>query len=300
MKTYHYAICDVFTDQRFGGNQLAVFPHADGLSTEQMQSIAREFNFSESAFVFPGEGGCTRRVRIFTPVAEMPFAGHPNVGTAFVLATSGELDVIGVGQEIRFLEEAGIVPISIQPNEQGALVCELEAPQELSLGKTMPAELVARAVSLSVDDIVCTGHPPRQASVGFPFLMVELRDLDALQRARANLPGFDSLAAMGIAPDIHLYVHSHDEFDIRARMFAPYEGVGEDPATGSANCALAGLLAHLDDRDSGDYAWRIAQGVEMGRPSVLNARARKEAGQVKSTWIGGQCVLVAEGKMYLG
>jgi trans-2,3-dihydro-3-hydroxyanthranilate isomerase len=299
MKTYHYAICDVFTDQRFGGNQLAVFPHADGLTRSEMQSIAREFNFSESSFVFPGEGTCTRRVRIFTPVAEMPFAGHPNVGTAFVLATLGELGVIGVGQEIRFQEEAGVVPISVRPDEKGALVCELEAPQALSLGKILEPEPVARAVSLDPQDILTDRHPPQQASVGFPFLMVELRNQEALRKARANLAAFDDLAAMGIAPDIHLYVRSDDGFDIRARMFAPFEGVGEDPATGSANCALAGLLANLDPKKDGDFAWRIAQGVEMGRPSVLDARARKRDGEVTATWIGGRCVLVSEGKLYL-
>jgi len=299
MKTYPYTICDVFTDQQFGGNQLAVFPHADGLTTDEMQSIAREFNFSESSFVLPGEDGCTRKVRIFTPVAEMPFAGHPNVGTAFVLATSGELGVIGVGQKIRFLEHAGIVRINVQPDEKGALVCELEAPQELSLGKILPPDPVARAVSLDAEEILCTRHQPQQASVGFPFLMVELRDVAALQKARVNPPGIDGLAALGITPDIHLYVQSRDEFDIRARMFAPFEGVGEDPATGSANCALAGLLAQLDDRESCDLTWRIAQGVEMGRPSVLNARASKKDGRVVATWVGGQCVLVSEGKLFL-
>jgi trans-2,3-dihydro-3-hydroxyanthranilate isomerase len=125
--------------------------------------------------------------------------------------------------------------------------------------------------------------------------MVELRDLSALENAMINQNGFKKIAAEGIMPDVHIYIRSHDEFDIRARMFAPVDGVPEDPATGSANCALAGLLAHFHESSTGKLEWRIAQGVEMGRPSLLQARAEKRDGKVLSTWIGGNCVMVAEG-----
>jgi trans-2,3-dihydro-3-hydroxyanthranilate isomerase len=125
--------------------------------------------------------------------------------------------------------------------------------------------------------------------------MAELVDRSALKRARVDLDGFDAIARQGITPDIHLYTHSADEFDIRARMFAPTEGVPEDPATGSANCALSGLLAHYSDKANGRFDFRIAQGVEMGRPSVLEARAEKSDGKVVATWIGGFCVSVGEG-----
>lgn len=296
---YRYYICDVFTDSRFGGNQLAVLPDARGLSKEQMQLITREFNFSESTFVFPPEKGHTRKVRIFTPTREMPFAGHPNIGTAFVLATSGELGDINEVSEIVFEEEAGLVPISLSQSEQGYISCELEAPQALSLGKVLPAEVVADALTLSMDRIETETHSPIVASVGFPFLMVELRDRSALEQAKVNLDGFGQIAAEGVTPDIHLYVRSDDEFDIRARMFAPDVGVPEDPATGSANCALAGLLAHFHESASGSIAWRIAQGVEMGRPSVLLASAEKQDGKVLSTFIGGNSVLVSEGHIFI-
>ena len=129
--------------------------------------------------------------------------------------------------------------------------------------------------------------------------MVELDSRSTLERARARLEEMEKIEALGITPDIHLYVRSDDEFDIRARMFAPFDGVPEDPATGSANCALAGLLAHCDPAESGKFAWRIAQGVEMGRPSLLEARAEKMDGKVVSTWIGGSCVLVSEGVIYV-
>ena len=292
---YPYYICDVFTATRFGGNQLAVLPHADGLSDRQMQQVAREFNFAETTFVLPSEAGHTRRVRIFTPTTEVPFAGHPNIGTAFALATAGELGPIDASITVTFEEKAGVVPISIHRREGQPIWCELSAPERLSLGKTISARALAAAVSLAPDDVVTTTHSPQVASVGLPFLMAELKDRAALERARVNPDGLDGLIAEGVTPDVHLYTLAADDFDIRARMFAPRDGVPEDPATGSANCALAGLLSHYHAAADGSFHWRIAQGVEMGRPSVLEARAEKREGVVADTWIGGASVLVSEG-----
>jgi len=293
---HRYFICDVFTEKRFGGNPLAVLPDARGISDAQMQRVAREFNFSETTFVLPPENGGTRRVRIFTPTAEIPFAGHPNVGTAFALATAGELGEVVDGKrvEVVFEEKAGPVPVGIE-RRNGRIWCELKAPERISTGKTASAGMIAAAVSLQPEDVVSTNHPPQVASVGLPFTFAELRDRGALERARTRMDGVDALAAAGINPDVFVYVRSRDEFDVRARMFAPVDGVPEDPATGSANCALAGLLAKLDPRPSGELRWRIAQGVEMGRPSVLEARARKENGEVVDVRIGGASVMVSEG-----
>jgi len=296
---YRYYICDVFTDTRFGGNQLAVVPEARGLSAEQMQQIAREFNFSESTFVLPAEAGHTRRVRIFTPTTELPFAGHPNIGTAFALAAAGEFGPLDEPITVTFEEKAGVVPIAIQRRDGTGIWCELAAPGRLSLGKTISPASLAAAVSLTADDVVTTTHPPQVASVGLPFLFAELRDRAALERARPDMGGIDALAAQGVAPDVHLYVHSADDFDLRARMFAPLDGVPEDPATGSANCALAALLSHYDAAAGGAFRWRIAQGVEMGRPSVLEARTEKRDGVVVEARIGGLSVLVSEGIIHL-
>jgi len=293
---YRYFTCDVFTDTRFGGNQLAVLPEAEGLSDEQMQQIAREFNYSETTFVLPPEAGHDRRVRIFTPPREVPFAGHPNVGTAFVLASMGVLGPLDAPASVTFEEEAGLVPIAIHSREAGRIWCELTAPQGLTLGKTVSAQAVAAAVSLSADDILTTAHAPQMASVGLPFLIAELRDRDALERSRPDISGLEGLIAEGIEqPDVHLYVKTSDGFDIRARMFSPMDGIPEDPATGSANCALVGLLSHLDEATGGTFYWRIAQGVEMGRPSVLEARTEKRDGEVVNVWIGGESVMVSEG-----
>ena len=296
---YRYYICDVFTETRFGGNQLAVLPQAVGLSTQQMQEIAREFNFSETTFVFPARAGHTRHVRIFTPAREIPFAGHPNVGTAFVLASAGEFGEIKSSLTVTFEEEGGLVSVTIQEAGGKVASCELTAPQSLSFGKTLPVELVAAAISIDSKDVVTKTHGPQVASVGLPFIMVELRDRSVLERARISMSGFEALAAEDVMPDVYLYVRGTDGFDIRARMFAPLSGVPEDPATGSANCALAGLLAHYSQDPNGSFSWRIAQGVEMGRPSTLIARAEKKDGVVQTTRIGGATILVSEGTIYL-
>src|SRR5215468_6731441 len=292
---YGYYICDVFTEMRFGGNQLAVLPQADGLASEQMQQIAREFNFSETTFVFPPKAGQTRHVRIFTPAREIPFAGHPNVGTAFVLASIGEFGEIKSSHTVTFEEEAGLVSVAIHESDGKIASCELTAPQSVSFGKSLPVQLVATAISVDAKDVVTKTHGPQVASVGLPFIMVELRDRSALERARINMSGFEALVAQDLMPDVFLYTRTGDGFDIRARMFAPLSGVPEDPATGSANCALAGLLAHYSPQPSGNFVWRIAQGVEMGRPSTLIARAEKKDGVVQTTRIGGASVLVSEG-----
>jgi trans-2,3-dihydro-3-hydroxyanthranilate isomerase len=275
-----------------------VIPDARGLTTAQMQAITREFNYSESTFVLPPEAGGTRKVRIFTPAQEIPFAGHPNVGTAFVLATIGELGEIGSSLAVTFEEKAGLVPITIRAENGTVLSCELKAPQPVSFGKVVPKRLVAAAVSLSEDDVVTTTHEPQIVSVGLPFIMAELRDRAALERPRIDTNGFIALRDFlgePVRASLYLYARTADEVDVRVRMFAPLVGVPEDPATGSAGCALSGLLTHHARSESGEFVYRIAQGVEMGRPSLLVGRAEKVRGAVTSTWIGGASALVSEG-----
>jgi trans-2,3-dihydro-3-hydroxyanthranilate isomerase len=292
--SYQYYICDVFTDSKYGGNQLAVIPDASGLSSEQMQQIAREFNFSESTFVFPAQHGNSYQVRIFTPSREVPFAGHPNIGTAFVLNDIGMLDDT---QPVVFEEKAGLVKLELHANDSGARRFSLAAPEAFSFGQKFSAELLAQALSLENSDIKVDVHLPVIASSGLPFILVELSSLKALQNAKVNLPGFEALAALGVMPDIHLYTISDDEYDVRCRMFAPFDGVNEDPATGSANCALAGLLAHYHCPDDGKYQWKVAQGVEMGRPSKIQAFSHKHQGKVVSTGVAGGAVMFAKGTL---
>lgn len=291
---YKFYTCDVFTETRFGGNPLAVLPDATGLSTQQMQQIATEFGYSESTFVLPGRNGFTNNVRIFTPTHEIPFAGHPNIGTAFTLASIGALGDIDDSTNIIFEELAGAVPITIQKTDSG-FWCELKAPEPLSILPPVSLALLASAISLSEQDIVTSTHLPQVASVGLPFIMVELKDRAALENTRPYMPAIDEIEATGIRPDVLVYIRSDDEFDIRSRVFAPKDNVPEDPATGSANCALVAMLSLYQSPADETTQWRVAQGVEMGRPSLLEARVTKQAGAITGVWIGGACQMVTEG-----
>ena len=296
---YKYFICDVFTHQRFEGNQLAVLPDAQGLSELQMQAIAKEFNFSETTFVFPPEYGQTRKVRIFTPTAEVPFAGHPNIGTAFVLANEGLFGDIKQTVKVIFEEKAGLVPVTITLDSSNQIWCELSAPEPLTIGDSMPVVMVAKSLSLSEVDIVTNTHLPEVASVGLPFLFVEIASLSALQIAQINTRELGKLIKKKVPSYIHLYCRNVDDFDIRARMFAPLDGVFEDPATGSANCALIALLTHYDSGSDSDCKWKISQGTEIGRPSVLYGRTQKRKGKITGVWIGGNSVLVSKGTLHV-
>lgn len=290
----------MFTEARFGGNQLAVFPDARGLSDLQMQQIAREINYSESTFVLPSEKGQTRHVRIFTPTIEVPFAGHPTIGTAFVLVTTGELGAGELPRSIVFEQAAGPVSVSIQRTARDSLWFELKAPETLTLGPVADIETLSVAVSLAIDDFDTSVHTPGVASVGLPFLFARVRDSSVLSRARVNIVGFDRLRDSGLVSEVHLYTPGSGAFDIRARVFVPADGMFEDPATGSANCALGALLAHHHSASHGEFIWTVSQGSEIGRPSTLQVRALKENGSVTASWVGGHCVMVSDGTFYTG
>ncbi|MCX7362047.1 MAG: PhzF family phenazine biosynthesis protein [Alphaproteobacteria bacterium] len=285
-----FVTVDVFTDRKFGGNPLAVVPDAQGLSTDQMQAIAAEFNLAETTFVLPPEDPAhTAHVRIFTPKSEMPFAGHPNVGTAFVLAHLGK----AAGDRFVFEEKAGLVPLDITRENGRVVATRLAAPKQLSLGETIAPEIVASAVGLSAADIV---RPPVLASTGVTFVFAELASRAVLKAATYNTDVFVKHLPMDRAVGIHLYVPAKEEgVEIQTRMFAPLYGVPEDPATGGANVTLIGLLAHLDPRPDLTLSKTIGQGFDMGRPSILEASAEKKAGKVVATYIGGRCVPMMSG-----
>lgn len=294
---------DVFTDTRFGGNPLAVIPDATGLDTAQMQAIAAEFNLSETTFVLPPRDPAhTAHVRIFTPRAELPFAGHPNVGTAYVLARAGTCHGRPIaGDRLVFEEIAGLVPLDLG-RENGAVVsARLAAPRPLALGDTLDPPTVAAMVGLEPVDIVTDRHPPVIASCGNDFLYVELASRAALARAAVRTDRLAEHLPMARAVGVHLYVPVEDEgLAIQSRMFAPLHGVPEDPATGSANVTLIGLLAHVRPERDLDLSLVIGQGFDMGRPSRLEARAEKREGRVLVTRIGGRCVPVLSGTIDLG
>lgn len=293
MSTYPYVTVDVFTDQRFGGNQLAVVTDARGLDTDTMQSIAVEFGYSETTFVLPPRDAAnTAHVRIFTPKQELGFAGHPNVGTAFVLARAGAVFGKTVGATLVFEEAAGLVPMTID-----ATGATLTAPQPLQvIADPVATNIVAAAVGLEARDIATALHAPTIASVGTAFLMVQVVDEAAVTRCTPDTARL--LALPSAARGVLVYARPV-RTAIRCRMFGAASGVVEDAATGSANVALAAYLASLDPNASADLTLDIRQGVEMGRPSRLRATAAKREGRVVEARIGGACVTVMEGRISL-
>lgn len=280
-----YVTTDVFTDQPFGGNQLAVVMDAEGLSTTQMQAVAREFNYSETTFVLPPEfGENTARVRIFTPAHELPFAGHPNIGTAFVLALAPDSDDL-----LLFEEEAGLVSVSVTRHHGHPVSAELTAPQMLRRGAELAVADIAACLSLAPEEIATAVHAPMVASVGTPFVLAEITSRDALRRAVGHVDAFRRTMPVDGTSAIYLYTRDGGGgFDIHSRMFAPLGGILEDPATGSATVTLAALLAELGGPDT----LRVRQGEDMGRPSTLLTRVDKKA---HTAHVAGQCVVMMRG-----
>ena len=296
MKAYEFVTVDVFTDLRFGGTPLAVFPDARGLSDSDMQSLAAEFNLSETTFVLPPDDPAnTARVRIFNRTAEMPFAGHPNVGTGWVLAGRGRAR----DGMLRFEETAGLVEVKTE--KDGGVT--IAAPQPLSLGPEMPADLLAGCVGIAPAEIVSTAHRPVMASVGNSFVVAEVTP-EALTRAAPDLAHFrDALAAFpALGPrrlPLYLYAHTgpkRDRIGLRARMFSPLSGTIEDAATGSAATPLAAILLSLTTDSEQRYS--IVQGVEMGRPSLLLASAHRAEDGIRAA-VGGNCVPMLRGEVSL-
>ena len=296
-----YITVDVFTDRAFGGNPLAVVLDAGGLSAAQMQAIATEFNYSETTFVLPPrDGGNDAQVRIFTVNQEIPFAGHPNVGTAFVLASRAAAPPA----RLKFEEGAGLVPVEILQEAGRVVGAELTAPQALSKLTQFSAEQAASCISLSAADIKTDRHPPRIFSVGLPFLMAEVASRDALRRARPDAAAFARTLPCDGAVGVYFYTRdvpaAEKPCELQARMFFPgSSGLTEDPATGSATVAAAAMLADLASERDGELKLRIGQGVDMGRPSLLLTRVRKQNGAVVSAHVGGGCVQMMEGTFRL-
>ncbi|MEQ8805107.1 MAG: PhzF family phenazine biosynthesis protein [Rhodospirillales bacterium] len=287
---------DVFTDRAFGGNPLAVVLDAEGLSDAAMQAVAREFNLSETTFVLPpADPANTARVRIFTPGRELPFAGHPNVGTAYVLAREGGLFGRPLGSVLRFEETAGLVPVDILTGPDGPAGARLTAPQGFTRGADIAPEDFAPYVGLTPEDIDLSAHPPLLGSAGMVFPIARLAGIDALGRARGNADAMAQHPATGG----HVFIYAPDPATpgrFRARMFAPGMGIAEDPATGGAAAALTGLLGTLAASD-GSHEFRIVQGVEMGRPSLIETTAEVAGGAVRAIRVGGACAPVMRGEI---
>jgi trans-2,3-dihydro-3-hydroxyanthranilate isomerase len=291
----HFFTLDVFTTRRFAGNPLAVVLESDGLDVAIMRAIAREFNLPETVFVYPANDSKHRaRVRIFTPARELPFAGHPTVGTAVLLA---HLDGGAGSRQLVLEEEVGPVTCSVHSGGDGGRA-SFEIPRQPErLGGVLDTARLAAALGLEASDIGCNNFVPENWSAGNPFTFVPVRGLEAIGRARPDMARWGEAFGEGDPPGAFLFcretvdpAHSH-----HARMFAPAMGVPEDPATGSAVAAFAGVLAAAGGMGDGQHAFAIEQGYEMGRPSLLQLSLTMRAGKLAVATVGGDAVIVSEG-----
>jgi len=290
--SYEYCTLDVFTDQRFGGNPLAVVLDARGIDDATMQSIAREFNYSETTFVLPpSDPAHAARVRIFTPGGELPFAGHPTVGTAFALASLGR-----IAQDIRdlvFEEGIGPVPVSIERRGDGSVSrCTLTTAQQPTFIEAIDRSEAAAMLGLAHDAVP---SPPEVWSCGVPFLVVPLAGIDELSTARLDLPRWRELLEHRCTQKVYPVARAGSN-SLRVRMFAPGLGVPEDPATGSAAAALSGWLARHYGSD-GPQHWQILQGEEIGRPSIIALDYDQRGGSAARVRVGGSAVMLAHGTL---
>lgn len=288
-----FVTLDVFTGRRFAGNPLAVVLDPEGLDDPALQAIAREFNLSETVFVFPPRmPGHRARLRIFTPFTELPFAGHPTVGSAALLA---RLDP-GAGAR-DFVVEEGIGPVrcTVEPVNEELAWARFEVPQPpAELGPAAAPERLAQALGLSPLDMGCEGFVAARWSAGVPITFVPVRGLAAIRNCRVDAAHWDAIDPPGAA-----FVFCRETVDkdhaFHARMFAPPMGVPEDPATGSAAAAFAGVLARSLRPADGDYMYVIEQGYEMGRPSLITLIITIRDRHLDGVAIGGQVVTVSEG-----
>ena len=290
---------DVFTDVALAGNPLAVVVDAEDLDDARMQSIAAEFNLSETVFVLEAKNPVnTARVRIFTPARELPFAGHPTVGTAALLAHLRAPDLLAA-QDLRIVleEKVGDIVCVVRHRKGQALAAYFDLPklpERLADAPPSKAEIAMRT-GLSQDDIGFDGHEPRLFSAGVPYLFVPVRSLEAIGRADPRLTRWGADGA----PAVYLYTReaAHVGSSFHARMFAGGLGVSEDPATGSAAAAFAGVAFEFDRHTDGEHLMTIEQGIEMGRPSYIALGFKVEGRALRAATIGGSAVIVSSGSL---
>ena len=292
---FAYSILDVFTERPYSGNPLAVVLDADSLQTAQMQAIAREFNLSETVFL---QSSRTRNglvhARIFTPARELPFAGHPTIGTACLLSLIGRAPE---GEDVSFVIDEGIGPVAVRVRRtpDRPVYAELTAAQRPEFAAEPPdAAAIAQILGLGPDDLGHGDEPLRAVSCGMPFVLVPLRSPERLAGIDLDVAAWRRTLAGQWAEQLYVYARGY-EGELRARMFAPAMGIAEDPATGAAAAALAGALATDSPIVEGRLDWVIHQGVEMGRPSQLHISAERAGSAVTAVRVGGCAVRIAEG-----
>jgi trans-2,3-dihydro-3-hydroxyanthranilate isomerase len=294
---FQFYVVDVFTDKQFQGNQLAVFPSATGISDENMQKIAKEFNYSETAFVTHTEDKNILNVRIFTPESEIDFAGHPNIGTAMLLARIGKLtDEKQI--QIVFREKVGDVPITINFDNFKPISAELSVAKLPEEKEVLPSlEQISKVISLEATDI----SQPVAFSCGLPFLFIPVLSLEKIKQANLNHDEWKKQISDSDVPQLFLFTRETEnpDYDFHARMFAPALGISEDPATGSAVAALSGYISEFLEKDDGEFTYVVEQGFEINRPSIIEMSFSQKNQRIESVKIMGNAIIFSEGKMSL-
>lgn len=295
-----FVTLDVFTDKALAGNPLAVVLDTEGLDVARMQAIAQEFNLSETVFVSPPSEARQRAdIRIFTPARELPFAGHPTVGTAVLLAIldqDGEPGAVAFGLS----EKMGIVPCAVEVESAVKGSARFRLPRlPFTWGKGRETTDCAWALGLDPTEIGFDRHVPSRHSAGVAYDLVPVASLDALARAKPQGEAFDKAFGDSDHPSAYVYTRlpNADGLRFRARMFGPGMGVAEDPATGSAAAAFAGALMQCEPLGEGEHDIVIEQGVEMGRPSVISLQMVIKDGALVSAEIGGYAIMVSRGEL---
>ena len=301
MREYHFIQADVFTDRPFTGNPLAIFPEAEGLSSEEMQAIAKEMNLSESTFVLPATDLKAQfRLRIFTPESELPLAGHPVVGTCFILAERGIIPLEEGTNRIHQECGAGVLPVDIVvKNGKVDQVIMTQSPPRF-FDEYRERALLADAVGLSEDQLLPDDLPAQAVSTAVPQLMVPARSLRHLDKIELDLVAMRKVLAATRTDSYMIFTRecAHDESTAHARMFAPTLGVVEDPATGSASGALGAYLVHHGLVEAKPTAHiLVEQGYEMGRPSSIHVEVDADDSGPVEVRVGGKAVEVADGKL---
>ena len=301
MRRLRYHRVDVFTDQPFGGNQLAVYTDGRGLSTELMQKIAKEMNFSETTFVLPPDDPANDyRVRIFTPAQELPMAGHPTIGTSYVLVKEHMVERSGRETEIILEEGVGPVPVRVELLDGMPVFAEMQQPLPAFGPRFEDVDALAEVLGLEPAALTDTGLPAEVVSCGVPFLFVPLRDLQAIRGVRLRLDAWDRHLRDFAAPNLFLFTREveREGSNVHSRMFAPGLGLGEDPATGGASGPLGCYLVrhHVFAAGAGESRFTSEQGIEMGRPSLIKIRIGHDgAHHITAVRVGGECVFMGEG-----
>ena len=295
---------DVFSNKIFGGNPLAIFTNTDDISTDLMQSIASEVNYSETVFIQkPKNKDNTAKVKIFTPKNELPFAGHPNVGAGFLLSCFPNLIPGKYSKnKIVFEEIAGLVNVIPQYNGATVVGSKIEAPNKFHKLETVPTSAIQNCIETNEGSIITSNDPPVVAGVGLDFVIAEVQNKEILNNARCNISAFseaDKNFSYGEDFFSLMIYYRGNQQNIFARVFAPLSGIVEDAATGSACGALGALLASQNNDTNNKYNYKIHQGEMIGRPSLINVSILKEKGQIKRTYISGECVLVSKGNFFI-